>query len=72
MYMVASYLQWWPLYSSVDFNSVSITKSMMPLTIRNRFKTISNVFKQNIYNQCKSFSDRGHLLESLSGSNYDD
>ncbi|CAF3519819.1 unnamed protein product [Rotaria sp. Silwood1] len=42
---------------------------MIPFTFQNRLKSISDLVKQNVYNQCKSFSQKSHSLEALQHNN---
>ncbi len=62
-------IQRWPLRSFTDFNSMMITQPIIPLLFQNRFEPISDLFKQDIYNQCRSFSQRNYLLKSRERNN---
>ncbi len=46
-----------------------MTKIIRPSTFENRFDLVSDRFKQDIYNQCRSFSQRNHLLQSSKRDN---
>jgi hypothetical protein len=50
-----------------NFNSILIPKSII---FQNRFEPIPDLFKQDIYNQCRSISQRSYILQPLSSHNH--
>ena len=69
IYMVAFHLHWWSVDSFSDLNSVLITESMIKLTFENRSESISDLFKQTVYDQCKSFYPKNNPSELLQSTN---
>ncbi|CAF1208365.1 unnamed protein product [Rotaria sordida] len=47
-----------------------ITKPMIPFTFQNRLKSISDLVKQDVYNNCKLFSQKSHSSEPLQLNNH--
>jgi hypothetical protein len=72
IYMIASYLPWWSMSSSSDFNSILITKSILSSTFENRLEAVSELFKESVYKKCKSFSPKRQQLGPLQSNNHHD
>ncbi|CAF3147297.1 unnamed protein product [Rotaria sp. Silwood2] len=67
--MVISHIHFRSQRSSTDSILMLTTKSMTPVTFQNRLKSISNRVKHDVYNHCKSFSQKSNLLEPFQPNN---
>lgn len=65
IYMVISHLHRRSLHSSIGFNLVLVTQPKIPLAFLNRSESISDLVKEDVYNQCRSVLERSLSLGQL-------
>ncbi|CAF1247461.1 unnamed protein product [Adineta steineri] len=63
--MIIFYQQQNPSNLSINFTSIFITKPTISVIFRNRFESISDHVKEEVYNQCRTILERSQLLGIL-------